>query len=87
MCFLKTTKFLIPTAALTLIGALLRIPEVYHPVSDELASMLLFHFPTSWESLFFNYSCVNQRTLNILLAKLSMGIFGENEFALRLQLY
>ena len=84
MNFFKTTKFLIPTAALTLIGTLLRIPEVYHPISDELASMLLFHFPTSWESLLFNYSDLNQRALNILLAKLSMGIFGENEFALRL---
>ena len=83
MYFFKTTKFLIPTAVLTLIGALLRIPEAYHPITDELASMLLFHFPASWDSLLFNYDS-NQRNLSILLAKLSMGTFGENEFALRL---
>ena len=39
MCFFKTTKFLIPTAVLTLIGTLLRTPEVYHPISDELARL------------------------------------------------
>ena len=84
MYFFKTTKFLIPTAVLTLIGTLLRTPEVYHPISDELASMLLFHFSTSWDSLLLSFGDSNQRTLNIFLAKLSMGIFGENEFAFRL---
>ena len=80
----NVAKFLISVVALTVIGALLRVQGIDRPITGDTAAMLLMHFPTSWDSLLLNYRDINQRTLYIFLAKLSMGVFGENEFAFRL---
>lgn len=80
----NTTKTLMLIIALTLLGALLRIEEMGSPIIGDLAGMLFMHFPSSWDSLLFNYRDTNQRTLYIFLAKLSSEVFGDNEFTLRL---
>ena len=54
------------------------------PITGDLAGMFLKLFQTSWDSLLLNYRDSDQRTLFILLSKISMGVFGENEFVLRL---
>ncbi len=82
--FSNATIFSISIIILILVGIFLRIPEMGSPITGDLAGMLFMHFPNSWDSLLLNYQDSNQRTLYILLAKLSMSVFGENEFALRL---
>jgi uncharacterized membrane protein len=69
---------------LTILGGLMRIIGINGPITDDTAAMLMMHFPASWESLLFEYRDTNQRTLYIFLAKLSMRLFGESEFAYRL---
>jgi hypothetical protein len=69
---------------LTILGGLMRIIGVNWPITDDTAAMLMMHFPASWESLLFEYRDTNQRTLYIFLAKLSMRLLGESEFAYRL---
>ena len=54
------------------------------PITSDLAAIFLKHFQTSWDSLLLNFRDADQRTSFILLSKIAMGIFGENEFALRL---
>ena len=54
------------------------------PLTSDLAAAFLKHFQTSWDSLLLNFRDADQRTSFILLSKIAMGIFGENEFALRL---
>ena len=54
------------------------------PITSDLAVIFLKHFQTSWDSLLLNFRDVDQKTSFILLSKIAMGIFGENEFALRL---
>ena len=61
----NTTKTLMLIIALTLLGALLRIEEMGSPIIGGLAGMLFMHFPSSWDSLLFNYRDTNQRTLYI----------------------
>jgi len=82
--FSTIPDFFTPIACLTLFGALMRMPGLAWPINSDPADMLFMHFPTSWDSLLLEYRDVNQRTLYIFLAKLSMGLFGENEFAFRL---
>ena len=82
--FSNATKYSIFIAALTLIGTLLRLPGLDFPITGDLASMFLKHFQTAWDLLLFNYRSADQKTLSILLAKLSMSILGDNEIALRL---
>ncbi len=82
--FSNATIFPSSIIILILVGIFLRIQEMASPITGDLAGMLFMHFPNSWDSLLLNYQDTNQRTLYILLAKLSMTIFGENEFALRL---
>ena len=74
----------IPIVCLTLLGALMRMPGIGWPIIGDPAGMLLMHFPTSWDLLLFEYRDTNQRTLYIFLAKFSMWLFGENEWAFRL---
>jgi len=62
----------------------MRMPGLDWPIKGDPANTLLMHFPISWDSLLFEYRDLNQRTLYIFLAKLSMWLFGENEFAFRL---
>ena len=76
--------YFIPIVCLTLLGALMRMPGIGWPIIGDPAGMLLMHFPTSWDSLLFEYRDTNQRTLYIFLAKFSMWLFGENEWAFRL---
>ncbi|SVE18341.1 uncharacterized protein METZ01_LOCUS471195, partial [marine metagenome] len=83
MRFFKIMKFIFPIVILTFIGILLRIPGMDRPVTSDSASMLLMHFPNSWDDLLLNYTDINQRTLYIFLAKISMTIFGETEFWFR----
>ena len=80
--FSYTSFFFI--VCLTLIGALMRMPGISWPITGDPAGMLLMHFPTSWDSLLFEYRDTNQRALYIFLAKFSMWLFGENEWAFRL---
>ena len=82
--FSNTSKLFISVIILILVGIFLRIQEMASPITGDLAGMLFMHFPNSWDSLLLNYQDTNQRILYILLAKLSMTVFGENEFALRL---
>ena len=83
--FSNTSKLFISIIiSLTLVGAWLRVEGLNRPISGDLAAMLFMHFPTSWDSLLLNYRDTNQWTLYIFLAKLSLEIFGDNEFALRL---
>ena len=82
--FSNATKFSFAITILTLIGTLLRIPGMDLPITGDLAGMLTMHFPSTWDSLLLNYRDTNQRTLYIFLAKLSLKLFGDSEFALRL---
>ena len=82
--FSNNKKFSISIIVLTLIGTLLRIPGMDLPITSDLAVIFLKHFQTSWDSLLLNFRDVDQKTSFILLSKIAMGIFGENEFALRL---
>ena len=82
--FSNATKFSFAITILTLIGTLLRIPGMDLPITGDLAGMLTMHFPSSWDSLLLSYRDTNQRTLYIFLAKLSLKLFGDSEFALRL---
>ena len=82
--FSNATKYSLSIATLTLIGTLLRLPGLDFPITGDLASMFLKHFQTAWDLLLFNYRSADQKTLSILLAKLSMSILGDNEIALRL---
>ena len=82
--FSNNKKFSISIIVLTLIGTLLRIPGMDLPITSDLALIFIKHFQTSWDSLLLNFRDSDQRTSFILLSKIAMGIFGENEFALRL---
>ena len=75
--FSNATKFSFAITILTLIGTLLRIPGMDLPITGDLAGMFLKLFQTSWDSLLLNYRDSDQRTLFILLSKISMGVFGE----------
>ena len=80
----KSTWILVYIIFLTLVGAVLRVEGINRPIFGDLAGMLTMHFPSSWESLLLNYRDTQQRTLYIFLAKLSLKLFGDREFALRL---
>ena len=83
--FSNTSKLFISIIiSLTLVGAWLRVEGINQPITGDLAGMLFMHFPTSWDYLLLNYRDTNQWTLYIFLAKLSIDIFGDNEFALLL---
>ena len=82
--FSNNKKFSISIIVLTLIGTLIRMPGMDLPLTSDLAAAFLKHFQTSWDSLLLNFRDADQRTSFILLSKIAMGIFGENEFALRL---
>ena len=82
--FSNATKYSISIATLTFVGALLRTPGMDLPITGDLAGTFIKHFQTSWYSLLLNLRDFDQRTSFILLSKIAMGIFGENEFALRL---
>lgn len=82
--FFQRHKFLISMGAMIVTGALLRIQGIDRPLTADPSGMFLMHYSTSWDSLLLNYRDTNQRTLYIFLAKISMGILGENEFAFRL---
>ncbi len=82
--FSNATKYSISIAILTLVGALLRLPGMDLPITGDLAGVFIKHFQTSWDSLLLNFRDGDQRTSFILLSKIAMGIFGENEFAFRL---
>ena len=84
MNFTNLKNFSIPILILTLVGALLRVEGIDYPIYGDLAGMLTMHFPSTWDSLLLNYRDTNQRTLYIFLAKLSLKLFGDSEFALRL---
>lgn len=71
---------------LTLLAALLRVTLIDSPIileDDEEPNFTWYAF-IPWKDLLLSYTDPNQHTLFIVLARLSMGIFGENEMAFRL---
>lgn len=82
--YLSRRQTIIGLAVITTIALLLRVFNLNSCLWLDEISPLTFYRNTPWTELFTNYYSTNLHLLNTLLVKLSISVFGEQEWAVRL---